>query len=426
MFKKYHSNISIIALALVCAACRISTPPEAESEKGGLSVELEIRSATLARSAASVGPRPTDSASIRVSGPGMETRIYGFGIGQKFSLTDLSPGPSRRFEVSLLNHGRLLYAGAAETTLYADRKNSIFLHCLPRFSRVAATVHLPLDFPKTVASGEMRLMGGGDTLSTPMVRSGEFLFFTLEEVPGDRDFRLTLDLRDGAGAAVANGEQPVLHVPMGTNLAVNIPLTTTFSQLQFGMDLANPQQTSLSFSFPAGRRIPGVFGEVVFSELYPAPAYEDSSSLGEWFELFNRTSDTLDLTGCKVARDGGGSTTKQAILPVYLLPPGKALVIGRGSMVVADLHFSSFSLTNALAAMEFSCGDGATKLDSLTYSMSIADSTVIPVRDGKVTMLRPDKIAERLLPTSWCMVPAHPMAGQGIPTPGTMENGCAD
>ena len=121
---------TLAALAICTASCRLFDPHAGGEGGGGLTVELEIRSAALAKSAAA--PRPTDSVAIRVSGPGLETRIYGFGAGlQKFSLPDLTPGPSRRFEVSLMRQGRLLYAGEAETTLYADRKNSLFLHCLP-------------------------------------------------------------------------------------------------------------------------------------------------------------------------------------------------------------------------------------------------------------------------------------------------------
>ncbi len=423
---KTPSRLAVLA-ALAFAACDFVPRDPASPENpggGGMAVDIEVRTAALAKSAAV--PRPTDSATILVAAPDMTPHLFWFGgTNLKFSLTDLTPGPSRHFTVQLFRQGRLLYAGEAETTLYADRKNAVFLHCLPRFSRVAASVHVPVDFPRTVARGELRLRGGGDTLIAPMNRRGEFLLFQLEEVPGDRDYAASLFLWDSAGALLATAAKDTLRVPMGQSVSLEMPIVTTFSQLQIGLTMADPMQTSLAFSFPAGRRVPAVFGEAVFSELFPAPAYEDSSSQGEWLELFNRTSDTLDFSGCGVVRDGGGTTSKQfTFVAGTLLPPGHALVAGHKYAPKTDVLLTSFTLPNSLSRMELSCQSGVLKLDSLTYSMSASDSTVIPVRDGKVSELRPAGIIQRADPASWCLVPSHPNPGEGRPTPGTLEDGC--
>ncbi len=145
-------------------------------------------------------------------------------------------------------------------------------------------------------------------------------------------------------------------------------------------------------------------------------------------ELYNRTSDTLDVSNCKVMRDGGGSTSKQAILASgTLVLPGKGLVVGRSAYPYANVRFPTFSLGSSLSHMDFSCKSGALKLDTMTYSTTISDSTAVQTVTGKVSELRPDWVGQRTDPRGWCMVPAHPVSSsEGWPTPGILENGCGN
>jgi len=416
--------------ATVLTACQFEPPaamPEQKSSQGNVTVELKLRSVALAKGAAIA--RPTDSASITVSAPDMDAREFRFGNGTElFSLPELTPGAKRRFAVNLYRQGRLLYAGSAETTLYTDRKNSVFLHCIPKCSRVSAGVHIPLDFPRHVSKAELKLWNEVDTVTESVSQPGEFLNFHLEEVPGDHNYKLLLQLWDDTGAVSAKSVKDTLWVAMGQSVSLNLPLVTTFSQLQMTMVAEDPQQTNMSFAFPAGKRVPAAFGEMVFSEVFLSPTSIDSSSQGQWIELYNRTSDTLDISGCKIARDGGGSTSKQAILPsATLVAPGKALVVGRAAYPYANVRFSSFSFCTGLSHVDFTCKSGALKLDTITYSATVSDSLAVQTVSGKISQLRPDWVDRRTDPRGWCSVPSHPaVPSEGHPTPGILENGCPE
>ncbi len=437
MFQSLHHRIlsllfpAAVAAGTLLAACQFDPSPASAPDPvsgPGVTVELQVRPVVLAK-AASTALQPTDSADIRISGPGMDPKEFGFGAGSDtFSLPELSPGPGRHFEVRLFYQKHLLYLGTADTTLYTDRKNTVFMHCIPQFSMVAASVHVPVDFPRKVGRTELRLWNATDTLVIGPDQPGEFLDFHLNNVPGNQNYSLKFSLWDDTGALAATSVQDTLWVPMGQSISLDLPLVTTFSQLQMNMTVSDPQQTTVSFSFPAGRRVPATFGEVVFSEVYLSPTTQDSSSQGQWIELYNRTSDTLDLSGCKMTRDGGGSTSKQAVLASgTIVAPNRGLVVGRSAYPNADVRFPSFSLGTGLSHMQFSCKSGALNLDTMVYSLSASDSTAVQTAAGKVTELRPDWVGQRTNPVGWCEVPAHPTdPSQGWPTPGTLENGCGN
>ncbi len=425
--KQFFLRGALAALPVWFCACQLFQSQTNSTNGGsGLSVHLQVRPAALARLAATA-PALTDSAVVTVSAPDFSPRVFGFGgAGFDFVLNDLTPGTGRDFKVELLRQGRVLYTGEIDTTLYADRQNLLLLHCLPRFSRVAASAHVPVDFPWDVVAGKLILSGGGDTLTADMTRSGEFLLFDVEEVPGDQTYSASLQLWDSAQAVVATAQDTVA-VLMGQSVNLDLTLLTTEAQLQMGLDFAAPQQTSLHLAFPAGRRAPSAFGDVIFSELYPAPSSADSGSDGEWLEIFNRTSDTLDLGGCGISRDGGGTSTKQVLFPNgTALPPGRAWVAGHADAPSPSLVLTSFSLPNSLSRVQLFCADSLL-LDTVTYSLAAADSFAVAAGNGEVTELRPSQIAQRARPSAWCLVPSHPdSAGQGNPTPGSLDDGCPE
>ena len=281
MFQSLHPRIRSLLFsanlvsAMLLSACQfdpppISSPQDNFNSKGNVSVELRIKPVVLAKSASA--PRPTDSANVIVSAPDMDPKEFCFGNGTDvYALPELSAGTKRHFSIEMYRQGRLLYVGSAETTLYTDRKNSVFLHCIPQFSRVTANIHVPLDFPRKVGRTELKLWNDRDTLISTPDQPGEFLNFHLEETPGDKNYHLQFSLWDDTGALAAKSVKDTLWVPMGQTVSLNLPLVTTFSQLQMNMVVSDPQQTNVSFDFPAGKRIPTTFGEMVFSEVFCRP-----------------------------------------------------------------------------------------------------------------------------------------------------------
>jgi hypothetical protein len=397
----------------------------------GVSVELQIREAALSKSAAATAAALTvDSVHVRVTGDGMEPAEFSFGgTNPAVSISDLKAGEDRRFEVKLYLDGRLAYAGETTASLHTDRKNALTVHCLPEFSRITASVHVPLDFPKAVTGGRLVVWNAQDTFSVAPTANGELRNFRLERVTGDRIYSVSLALWDAAGDTLATALREDVEVPKGRSVALVMPLNATFPQLRVSMTVGEPYATDIVLHFPAARRVPQAFGEAVFSELYPAPSPADSSDNGEWLELFNRVSDTLDVSGCQLLRDAGTGTGMQFTLPAgTVIPPGRGLVVGRSAVSFAGVRMltSPLTLTNTAARLEFSCGAGAVKLDSVSYTTSASDPLAARMAAGKVSSLKPSRLHLRNASDSWCLASPRPEPGEIAATPGVLSGSCGE
>ena len=422
------------AASALLFAC-LSDPDPKPRAGGGVSVDLHVLPAALAKAAAGAASRPTDSAHVLVTGAGMDPLAFGFGgAAGTLSLLDLPPGPARRFDVSLYNDGMLLYSGFAVADLAAEGKNTVSVECLPEFSRVSASVHIPADFPKTVAGGHLILAGEDASFTAAAETNGELRSFRLEEVPGDRDYDVSVALWDASGDTLARASRAGVRVPKGESVALVLPLTLTFSQLALAMTVGDPGLTSMVLALPGGRRVPSAFGDVVFSELYPVPTSDEGGDGAEWLELFNRAADTLDLSACGVTRDAGTSSSMVFAFPEgTTVPPGRGLVLGKADASFAHVTIgsSALSLTNSSARLELACDEGALSLDTLRYSTSASDSAAVRIAAASVSALRPSRILSRHAGDGWCLAArvgaAAPGASEeGAATPGELAGGCGE
>jgi len=390
-----------------------------------------------AKAAAEAAMRPVDSAQVRVTAPGMDTLRFGFRLSagsQALSLIDVPAGAERTFTVTLFQTGQPLYIGSATTELRTDRPNAVSVNCLPQFSRVTASLHIPVDFPKTVSGGRLTLTRGTQELSAAMSVSGELRNFKIEEVPGDATYNVSLVLWGPAGDTIATAARTGVVIPMGQNIALVMPLSLAYTLIGLTMTVADPATTSVVLSFPGGRRAPAVFGEVVFSELYPIPAIEEGADSGEWLELFNRASDTLDLAGCALTRDAGTSSGMNFAVPAgTTIAPGRGLVFGRSAVpFAAVMTGSSLTLTNTAARLELSCPaatGGSFKVDSLRYGTSTTDTLIARIATAKVSTLKPSRLGTRHKADAWCLsapVGAAPAASESAATPATIFGGCGE
>ncbi len=87
---------------------------------------------------------------------------------------------------------------------------------------------------------------------------------------------------------------------------------------------------------------------VVINEVCYDPPGPDSGK--EWIELYNPSSDVIDLSGCKIY-SCGTSWVKAFEFPYYLLRPGRFVVLG-GSEVAQAQFTASFSLQNGGSASD--------------------------------------------------------------------------
>lgn len=92
-------------------------------------------------------------------------------------------------------------------------------------------------------------------------------------------------------------------------------------------------------------------GDLLISEVLANPAAV-SDSQGEFFELFNPTSNVIDINGFNISDDGSNSHSINASNPLLILP-GEYFVLGISGEVTsnggyfADYIYSGFSLTNS-------------------------------------------------------------------------------
>jgi hypothetical protein len=344
---------------------------------------------------------------------------------------DIPAGADRRFDLRLYSAGTLLYTGSATTELKAGQTNSVSVSCLPEFSRLTASIHIPVDFPKTVAGGEMRLWNENGTLSAAPTVNGELRNFRLEEVPGDREYFVSIALWDAAGDTIAKAYKPDLHVPKGQNVALVLPLTLAFTQLSLTMTVGDPRTTTMVLTLPGGRRAPALFGEAVFSEVYPIPSTEEGGDNGEWVELFNRVGDTLDVSGCQILRDAGTGSGMNFALPANtVIAPGRGLVVGRSAVAFASVTQStSLTLTNTSARLEFLCTSaaaGTVRLDTLRYNTSASDTVSARIATAKAASLKPSRLSRRTGADAWCLAAGNPASGEFATTPGGIAGGCGE
>lgn len=383
--------------------------------RGQAQVRLVLARAALARSAAGA-TAPFDSVHVRVSADDMAPMDFSFrGDSLAFDLGGLPAGSERIVTAHLFRAGRALYSGTGVFALRRESKAEAALRCDPLFSRVTAMFHLPLGMPAPVASGRLTLIGGSGTFSADMRLIGEFASFSVDEVPGDLRYDAEMDLMDSLGRVAYRAERSGVFLPLGEEARWDLSLLPTAAAAGLSLSLGDAVETRLSAGFPSRKRRPSRPGEIILSEFYAAPGERDSSSQGEWWELFNRSQDTLQLGGCRVSRDrGSGATRSYAFDSARALGPGRALVFGRAA-ATADVHYEDFSLVNTSSSLLVLCSGDSLLVDSLRYSSAASDSSALPIRDGLVTTLDAAAIGRREVPAGWCL------SGNGTASPGRVD-----
>lgn len=140
-------------------------------------------------------------------------------------------------------------------------------------------------------------------------------------------------------------------------------------------------------------------GELIITEIMANPdAVEDS--VGEWFEIFNNGSQSINLNGLEIASDEG---IEHTISDDIVLDAGEYLVLGRnidtglnGNVAVDYEYGTDVQLTNTEDAIILSVNESP--LDRVAY-----DET-FPLVEGKSMILNPDKYDNALndMAENWC------------------------
>jgi hypothetical protein len=275
-------------------------------------------------------------------------------------------------------------------------------------------------------------VGKSGEFTAKLFKKGEFGSFTVDEIPGDISYDVSLALADSTGKTRYEAKRVSVFLPLGEEAKWDLSLLPTEAQAGLALNLEATKVTQFALTFPSLLRSPRQWGEVVLSEFYAAPSTVDSGSEGEWFELFNRTGDSVSLAGCRLSRDRSGGVTRSLAFDSNLvLAPGKAMVFGR-SAASAEVHYQDFSLVNTSATLILLCRNDALAVDSLRYASGTADSLAleplpIPIKEGSVTSLDADSLGKRESEKSWCLLKQKTaLSGVGRhATPGRLES-CAE
>lgn len=165
-------------------------------------------------------------------------------------------------------------------------------------------------------------------------------------------------------------------------------------------------------------------GDIVVNEIMTNPAAVDDS-VGEWFELFNATEDTVDLNGWIIA---DADTDRHQIAgdnPLLILP-GSYLVLGNNADMASNggvevaYTYDGFAFGNSDSGDEFLLfAPDSTLVDSLSYGTN----TDFPNPNGASISLREPGF-DNGRGSNWCVATTAYGAGD-FGTPG-LENDCAD
>ena len=159
-------------------------------------------------------------------------------------------------------------------------------------------------------------------------------------------------------------------------------------------------------------RQPGA-GEVVVSELHiiPAGAADD-----EWVELYNTTSETLDLGGCVLSDEGMDS---HQLVGELTVGPGEALVVARSPSAAnaGQYQYVNFFLGNAGDEVLLTCSGAL--VDRVAYPAGVAVSgRALQLDPGRLDSGANDDIANFCVNTQDAYTPGD------FGTPGAANRSC--
>ena len=370
----------------------------------GAALRLSLAPAALLK--ATTSPAPIiDSVQIRITGEDMAPIDFArAGDSLTISLEDLPAGDNRLVSAWLFRRGKLLYAGKGTFAFRREARLEASLSCDPQFSRVVSRFHLPAGLPAPIRGGRLNLKGTSGEYSAGLEIGDEFGSFRVDEVPGDARYDVSMILTDSAGRERYRAERAGALLPLGEEADWDLALLPSEAAAGLSLGLGSPKESVVRTGFPASRRAPARPGEIVVTGFYAAPAEKDSGSQGEWFSVFNRSVDTLSLSGCRLARDRGAGATRAYPFPSdAALPPGGSLAFGRPASHAA-VTYADFSLVNTATSLLLLCAGDSLVSDSLRYSSAAADSGIaLPMKDGWVTRLSAASMSQRSRPSAWCL-----------------------
>ena len=174
-------------------------------------------------------------------------------------------------------------------------------------------------------------------------------------------------------------------------------------------------------------------GDIVITEIMKNPALV-SDDYGEWFEVHNSTSSSIDLQNWVIRDEPGSYQNSTTITNSVIVPAGGYIAMGRGGvtdssasdfnggLTYAYVYESSFSMSNGSDEVILEAPDGSggfTVIDEVFYSdANFPDSTGVSMQLDSAALTSDNNDG-----SNWCNG-TQAYNGQDIGTPGSANNTC--
>jgi hypothetical protein len=343
---------------------------------------------------------------------------------ETISLPALATGAQRRLVLTAFRDGIALFAGEVNITMDPNRKQPIQLVLHPLFGRIQVAILLPaLDEP--VFAGKMKVTSESGNWQGTWTRRGSLGTLSLDTLPIGRGYRVEIELSDSLQNVLYTGAKDSVGVLAGQDNPLEVGLTPTRVHSTLSVQWRQSTATQVTISVPGQKRAVQKPGDLVWTKVYPIPSPADSGASGEWVEIFNTTSDTLELNTCKVTRDRLSGDTRGFSLDGYPpLAPGMVITFGH-TQSPAEYLKNSFSLVNTSTTLWLECGVQPLVQDTVRYS-STQDSSAVFVREGEILLRRPTHLGEFGNPKSWCTQVQDSLPSGKRVGPGSILTACGE
>jgi len=325
----------------------------------------------------------SDMASIHVSKKNLDENLKIEGIPQ---------GETRKFEVKIYaDSGVLVQKGEAIADIKADESITIpiKLEALVGFLKL----EIPIGFTNNtgVTSGKLFL----DDMEFDMtIENGKGVFNT-SSLPLDKDFSMRIELKDETGEVLFTGSKNVSLSSISQTETMQSQSNRGSVILELSASSAGSSQGVVTL--PSNSRPPKNYGDVFFTEIFADP--KTNGNEFEYLEIYNATLDTLELSSCRIARDGNTTAnTYKFDMPSNLtLAPMEFLFFGRDSVQNAHFNYKGLTLVNAGQSLGIFCDKSV--IDSIYFSKA----ENFPLKTGTAMQLPIANYENRALGSSWCL-----------------------
>jgi len=333
-----------------------------------------------------------DSITVTISAADMATiYVSKKSLDENLKIDGIPQGEDREFEVKVYADGKLVQKGKASSPIVADESVvvPIILDALYGFLRL----EIPIGNNSIIRSGKMSI--DYNLVYEMTFENGKGVFNT-NALQLDEPLFLRIELRGENGDLLFSGEEHVILRFISQTETIKLSSTNGSAVLELTASSEGPMQILATLPATAyGKGFPENYGDIMFTEIYANPASTEDDYF-QYMELYNSTSDTLQLSNCKIKRTDKNSDSIK--ISNFNIPPMSYAIIGRNKVQDKD-YSSSFSLLKTAMGLGLFCKEQA--IDTLTFSNK--GENIFPLEKGTPMQLPLENYKTRTLGSSWCL-----------------------